>query len=442
MENLPTPTPIPDPPLPDRAERRASIQLAIFSGIGMLGLVIRAAVLVAFTGMSLVGAGQAAGPEFAATILDASSMLFCALLLVPALVYSLRRLKGREVRPLAIPPVRAGALALLVAAWVAALVLWTVLTLLFDFGWAVAAPFFLLGVALPVAGLTWIGIGGLTSGSRRRLWATLALGMVGGVGLAIVAEYLVFLLVGLAGGVAMLANPELAALVEELGRQIENAGDIQAMMVILAPYLTNPLVFLALLSFVAGIGPVIEEIAKPLAVLVLGKRLHTPAEGFALGALCGAGFALLEGLMAASGTVEMWGLGLLGRAVSSLMHITASGLMGWGYASARLEKRYGRLLLLFLLAVAIHGLWNGSALTAVYGALLTVADPARPNPLGLLVMLAGLGTLALMLPTMLAALPLLNRRLQPAASPAPGTPVPPVPDPLPPAPEATPPMRP
>jgi RsiW-degrading membrane proteinase PrsW (M82 family) len=101
------------------------------------------------------------------------------------------------------------------------------------------------------------------------------------------------------------------------------------------------------------------------------------------------------------------------------MHITASGLMGWGYASARLEKRYGRLLLMFLLAVGIHGLWNGSALTAVYGALLTVVDPAHPNPLGMLVMLAGLGMLALMLPTMLTVLPLLNRRLRPAVPPAP-----------------------
>jgi hypothetical protein len=178
---------------------------------------------------------------------------------------------------------------------------------------------------------------------------------------------------------------------------------------------------------VAGIGPIIEEIVKPLAVLILGRRLRSPAEGFALGALCGAGFALIEGLMAASGTVEMWGVGLLGRAVSSLMHITASGLMGWGYASARLEKRYGRLLLMFLLAVGIHGLWNGSALTTVYGALLTVGDPANPNLLGMLFMLAGLGMLALMLPTMLIVLPLLNRRLQPVASPAPATPVPPVP---------------
>jgi len=406
MKILATPT----PPAVDRTDRRNSLLLMAFSILGMLVLVSRAVYLVVFTGLPFLDAGQATSPDFAATILDACSMLFCALLLVPALVYSLRRLKGGEIRAAAVPTIKGRLLVALIAVWVVVLILWTVLTQVFDFGWLVAIPFFLLGVALPVAGLAWIGIGGLMPGSRRRLWATLAMGMVGGTGLAIVGEYLVFGLVGLVGGVAMLANPDLAAALEQLGQQIQNAGDIEAMMILLAPYLTNPLVFLALLSFVAGIGPIIEEIVKPLAVLLVGRRLRSPAEGFALGALCGAGFAMLEGLLAATGFTESAGIGLFVRGAASLMHILTSGLMGWGYASLRLEKRRGRMLLMALLAVGIHGLWNGSVVVTAYSSMLIVINPA--NLLPALSMLAGLGVLGMLFILILTFRPILNYQLR------------------------------
>ena len=102
------------------------------------------------------------------------------------------------------------------------------------------------------------------------------------------------------------------------------------------------------------------------------------------------------------------------------MHITSSGLLGWAIASARLEKRYtlrvlrGRLALTYLLSVSIHGLWNGSAILTVYGALRTVTQNMQIDLPGMLFMLGGLGMLFLELVLLLTALPLINQRLRPS----------------------------
>ncbi len=163
----------------------------------------------------------------------------------------------------------------------------------------------------------------------------------------------------------------------------------------------------------AVLAPIIEETLKPAAVWLLGKRLHSPAEGFALGALCGAGFALLEGTIAAGGNPQMLGIGIAARATSSLMHITASGLLGWGIASARLEKRYGRLAGIYFLSVSIHGLWNGSVVLAVFGGLRLSIPGASADLPGILLVLAGIGILGSMLVTIMILLPVINHRLRP-----------------------------
>jgi RsiW-degrading membrane proteinase PrsW (M82 family) len=238
--------------------------------------------------------------------------------------------------------------------------------------------------------------------------------MAGSTVAAMLLEYLIVGIGVLAAGVLAAANSEWRTVIAQLKDQITNARDVQALLTALAPYLTNPLVFLLILAFAAVMTPLIEEALKPTAVWLVGKRLRSPAEGFALGALCGAGFALLEGMMAASGATGMIGFGLAARAASSLMHITASGLMGWGIASARLEKRYGRLALTYLLSVTLHGLWNGSALLAVYGALRFTLQSATPDMLGVLFILFGIGLLGLMLVSILVFLPIINHRLRPA----------------------------
>ena len=168
--------------------------------------------------------------------------------------------------------------------------------------------------------------------------------------------------------------------------------------------------------FAAVLVPLIEEAVKPAVLWVLGNRLRSPAEGFGLGALCGAGFAMMEGLLAASSATQMWGFGLIGRSAASLMHITSSGLLGWAIASAQMEKRYGRLALTYLVSVSIHGLWNGSAILAVFGALRVMIQNMPIDYLGVLFALGGLGMLILELLLLVAALPLINRHLRRTAA--------------------------
>ena len=55
--------------------------------------------------------------------------------------------------------------------------------------------------------------------------------------------------------------------------------------------------------------------------------------------------AILEGMLVSSGATDMVGISVAARATSSLMHITASALMGWAIASAILLKDYSLLFM-------------------------------------------------------------------------------------------------
>ena len=167
-----------------------------------------------------------------------------------------------------------------------------------------------MGIAIPVAGLAWVAVGGLQIGSWRRLWAAFAIGMTGSTVLAALLEYSIVAIAALVAGVVAASNPEWLAIFQQVKNQVTNSGDVQTLLTTLAPYLTNPLVLLIALAFASVLAPIIEETLKPAAVWLLGKRLRSPAEGFALGALCGAGFALLEGSLAASGMAQLLGIGL------------------------------------------------------------------------------------------------------------------------------------
>jgi hypothetical protein len=408
-------------PNPNFSHRR-DILLLIFSILGLLGLLIRGT-YIAVIGILYFDPTDIS--SLAPNMLDALAMLFCAGLLLPVLVYTIKRLKGQKILPAQLRPVKFYVVSALVAAWVMIVIIGALLNNLFTYGWAVAAPFFLIGVSLPILIFTWIGAGGLPGGSRRRLWSVFGFGMVGSTLTAIILEYLLVGVAILVIGALASANPELRTVIDQVKTQVANAkaGDVQSLLTVLAPYITNPLVILSILIFAAVLTPLIEEAVKPAVIFFMGKHLRSPAEGFMLGALCGAGFAMLEGLMAASGAAQMWGFGVVGRAAASLMHVTSSGLLGWAIASTQLEKRYGRLALTYLISVSIHGLWNGSVIIAVYGALqVMVQNNMQIEFPSILYVLAGLGMLFLELVGMLALLPLINhhlRRVPLAAVPSP-----------------------
>jgi RsiW-degrading membrane proteinase PrsW (M82 family) len=391
--------------------RRRDILLLIFSTVSMLGLAGLGCYLVIsrFTSSTLTST-----TDLVSGLLNSIGMFICAALLVPLLVYCIRKLKGHEPPLAKLLPVKLWQLIGLFVAWAFLITLGSILSKISSYGEMLATPFYVLGIALPIAGLVWVAIGGLPAGSWRRLWAAFSIGLAGSTSVCMLLEYSLVGIAALVVGIVAVFNPEWLSVLLQVKNQLANSNDIQAILITLAPYLVNPLVLLLALFFMAGVAPVIEEAIKPAAVWLLGKRLQSPAEGFALGALCGAGFAMLEGTLAASGMAQMLGFGAAARLASSMMHITASGIMGWGIASARLEKRIGRLAGTYLLSVGLHGLWNGSVVLAVFGGLRITTQSTSPDLLGGLLVVAGIGILGSLLVTIMILLPTINRRLRPA----------------------------
>jgi hypothetical protein len=156
--------------------RYRDILLLVFSLLAILGLA-GWGVYEAIAGF--VSLDLASRADLASGLLSACSMFSCAGLLVPLLVYCVRKVRGQEILQVRVLPIRFLHLAELIGVWVIIVVLASIVNNVSEYGAIISAPFFLLGIALPIAGLVWIAIGGLAIGSRRRVWAAFGIGMAG-----------------------------------------------------------------------------------------------------------------------------------------------------------------------------------------------------------------------------------------------------------------------
>ncbi len=212
----------------------------------------------------------------------------------------------------------------------------------------------------------------------QRRWGLVSLGLGVGPFASILAE-LGLLVAGL--GLAALfvgAHPQLAGRLEALGRRLAfSAGNPQAAQRVLrSAFAEFPWLVFLLLAALGVAVPLLEEFFKPLGVWVLMGRHISPAEGFLAGMLSGGMFSLLEGLFStAAGT--QWGITMLGRAGTSLMHIAASGLVGYALVSAWEKRRYLHLAAAYLLAVALHGTWNAGVVVLSLGDALGTPEWIR-----------------------------------------------------------------
>lgn len=161
-------------------------------------------------------------------------------------------------------------------------------------------------------------------------------------------------------------------------------------------YLEKPGVIAAGLLILSVLTPLIEEFLKPLALWFIPGRRLSEAEGFTLGLVAGGIFALFETLGSLSGLTarsDLWLTLVLVRVGTGLLHITCSGLVGWGLAGAWSRARYLHLAGLYLLAVFIHGTWNLFAQLLTLGGLLPDTSPVsvigRAAPY-IMVVMAGL----------------------------------------------------
>jgi hypothetical protein len=277
------------------------------------------------------------------------------------------------------------------------------------------APLHIAVASITTGFLLWLGIRNLDIGSPQLRWGALASGLTLAPLAAITLEVLTGIFLFVIASFYIAIRPELMQALVDLQRNAQFVQDPALLIQHLHVFLSDPLVLGLVLANFALFVPLIEELIKPIAVwaVIWGRQL-TPAQGFGLGLLSGAGFALLENLFSGATTVG-WAETASIRIGATAFHIVTSGLMGWALVRAKEQGRYLGVFAVYAFNILLHAAWNGVVvLTALAefggsgaGGFLPFAVPDS-------------ATLILLFVTLLSVsiLLMLNRRLQPAAAPA------------------------
>jgi hypothetical protein len=285
-----------------------------------------------------------------------------------------------------------------------------------NLNWAVLPILTLPAVILPIFIILGLGIRKLPLGPRWQSWNVFGVGMTLTPFILVFLEVLAFILILLFVIVYVVSQPNLILEMERLTGQM-NGLDPQstAARELLLPWITRPAVLVLAMIYVSLMVPLVEELFKPLGVWLFSRRLTSRAQGFALGALSGAAYALIETLGVSPQTTG-WADLLLTRIGTDILHITTSALMGSAIVSAIQGRKYLQLLGTYILSVSLHGLWNALAILFTFSALADLADTTNVLEGKQLPLSIGMGVLAVVF---LVILLVSNRRMRSIAVPAP-----------------------
>jgi hypothetical protein len=252
-------------------------------------------------------------------------------------------------------------------------------------------PLNLLTFVLPVWILVRIGLQGLDAGSAERRWGTVAVGMTIVPLLIGILEIMVVVFIAALVILWISFNPSLMNQIESLGNRLIYINNPDAILKILSPYIFQPAVIFALLAFLSVCIPLVEELIKPLAVWLDPKSLVSPGQGFAVGVLGGASYALVESLGVSPGISGSMNILSVARVGTDLLHITTAGLMGWALVRCWQERKLLQLGATYLIVILLHGLWNALSLSSALGSAVSY----MPNPSPLLQNLSMVSTIGL-----------------------------------------------
>lgn len=371
--------------------------------------------MVGFGGVALSGLGLAlaslfgfSAQESEGILLASAAALWAGILLLPSLAYSLANLLNRPLREFEFSAHTRRFFGPLLFLLLGPVVVGGAGALRAGFG-AAFAPFHIAAATLSVAALAWLGLRnlGLRPGAG---WGAFASGLSAVPLLAIVLELTVGVILLALGIVYITANPSLAGQLEHIENALPHIRDAQQVLDLLSDFINDRFLLTLLLSNFAVFVPLIEELVKPLAVwLLVWRRPISNAQGFAVGLLGGAGFALLENLFAAD-TAD-WATTTVLRFGATAFHIATAAMLGWAIARAKNEGRYLGVFLVYGLNILLHGLWNGVVITMGFApTLLQGVYPAA----GLVLLVVSAFSIG--------ALFLMNKRLQLVTKPAPPAP--------------------
>jgi len=308
------------------------------------------------------------------TLMLAAGSIFLGFLLLPAVYYSLMHIMDKPAREIPFHRVPTSAIA---AIWVV-FALSTVILAEVGSMAPLSIPLNLATLVLPVWVFIRIGLRGLDAGSNERRWGTFTVGLTLVPILIGIAEVIVILIAGTGIILWVVLNPQLINSLESLSMRLMYSSNPDTITRILAPYIFNPTMMVAVLVFFSLLIPIIEELIKPLGVWLSPNKTISPSQGFALGVLGGAAYALVESLGVSPGFSGTGNLLSIIRAGTDLLHITTAGLMGWALVSAWRERKYIQLGITYLVVILIHGLWNAMALSSA--AQIAVEYISNPSP--------------------------------------------------------------
>ncbi|MGC9398266.1 MAG: PrsW family glutamic-type intramembrane protease [Anaerolineae bacterium] len=226
-------------------------------------------------------------------------------------------------------------------------------------------------------------LSGETTRLNLRETMTATLGGILSVIPAFILEAIAFLLCLVLVLVLALIIPGGEAEVERLLQSLQRLSQMDPMGIpetAVLNLIRSPVV-LSLLTLVLGLAtPLIEEPSKTALVVLFGaRRRFDPPRAFLWGAAAGLGFSVVEGslngLMSVEGPAAGWASGVGMRAVATAMHAFTSGLTGLGWAYVWQRRRRWMLPVLYLTAIAFHGLWNLSTIGMVVASAQMLSGP-------------------------------------------------------------------
>ncbi len=178
--------------------------------------------------------------------------------------------------------------------------------------------------------------------TRRHVWMSLFYGMTLAPLLAVILELILSLII-------------VAAL--RLSAQ-------DAQSVLGQPNTSNPSpkLLVAMLLVLSVVAPLVEEGVKPLAALLVIRRLRTPAEAFLVGLAAGVGFDMLETIGYIGQGQADWVSVSMERIGAGLLHGVGAGMgaLAWYYLinGSGVHLRWLRAIGCGLYAILQHGVFN------------------------------------------------------------------------------------
>ncbi len=236
---------------------------------------------------------------------------------------------------------------------------------------AFLTPLMILLVVIPLIITLALGIEKIQHGTVQHFWGLVTGSIFVTMPLTMLLEGVLLLIAVSLVSVKIASNPDLYTLFLSLSQaDAASQAQLQHAYSQLTPLLSSPTVIYGLILGLCVLAPVVEELFKPLMIWAFAKRSLTPAQGFGMGLICGAAFAVLESALAMRMATSLSFVQLLlGRTGTSTLHIFCTGLMGWAIVSGWRDGNVLRTALTYTGVVLMHGLWNFFAFLMGYGAL-------------------------------------------------------------------------